>query len=84
MQSGTSIAREWIIVLDDGRAVLDWGTGVGVDLLSGDNVPCEGAIYSHPITDEELDMLRRAGRVTGYDARMVSVLGLPEPPHSEL
>jgi hypothetical protein len=80
MQNGTPVDRQWISVLMDGRLVLDWGEGLVQDILSGDFVFVEKSEYSHPIRDDELDILVRAGRVERFDTRQVSIYSLPEFP----
>lgn len=82
MHGGVPINRQLIFVLKNGTLVLDWGGGKAVDLLNSEFVAYEESDYSHAIRDEELDTLRRAGRVTGYDHRQVFVVSLPEPPHA--
>jgi hypothetical protein len=80
MQSGTPIDRQWITVLKDGTPVLDWGEALFQDLLSGNFVSVDKSEYSHPIRDDELDLLKRAGRVERFDARQVFIYSLPERP----
>ncbi|RPI33321.1 MAG: hypothetical protein EHM70_06365 [Chloroflexota bacterium] len=81
MPSGTPINRQWIVVLDDGTPVVDWGNGSGVDLISGNFVRFQENRYSHVIQDSELDVLKRAGQVSSYDSQVVFIVSLPEPPH---
>ncbi|UCD99156.1 MAG: hypothetical protein JSV42_00075 [Chloroflexota bacterium] len=80
MQSGVPIDRQWIYVLEDGRPIIDWGEDLIQDILSGDFFPAKRSEDSHPIRDDELDMLKRAGRVERFDARHVYIFSLPERP----
>jgi len=84
MQSGTPIDRQWISVLKDGRPVLDWGGDLVQDLLSGAFITVEKSEFSHPVRDDELDLLKRAGRVERFDARQVYVNALPERPQQTM
>jgi hypothetical protein len=84
MQSGTPIDRQWISVLKDGRPVLDWGEDLVQDLLSGDFIAVDRSEYGHPVRDDELDLLRRAGRVERFDARQVYINSLPERPQQTI
>ena len=84
MQSGTPIDRQWITVLKDGRPVLDWGEALVQDLLSGDFVSVDKSEYGHPIRDDELDLLKRAGRIERFDARQVFIYSLPERPRRSI
>jgi len=80
MASSVPIDRQLIFILQDGTPVLDLGEDLVQDLLSGDFVSPLKSQFSHPIQDDELEMLRRAGRVEKFNARQVFVYALPEPP----
>ncbi|HJW91384.1 MAG TPA: hypothetical protein VJ436_12145 [Anaerolineales bacterium] len=80
MPSGVPLDRQWIFVLKDGRVVFDWGDELIQDLLSGEFIQGAKVQFNHPIRDDELEILRRAGRVGRFDSRQVYVYFLPEPP----
>ena len=80
MPSGLPIDRQWVFVLDDGRPVVDWGDDLVQDLVSGDFLESNLKDPGHPIRDDELDMLKRAGRIERYDSRNVYIYTLPERP----
>ena len=80
MPSGVPIDRQWIYVLEDGRSIIDWGDDLVQDLLSGDFYANVDSDYSHPIRDDELELLKRAGRVERFNARHVFIFSLPERP----
>ncbi|MGB3701105.1 MAG: hypothetical protein WA997_07525 [Anaerolineales bacterium] len=80
MPSGVPIDRQWIFVLDDGSPVVDWGDDLIQDLLSGDFLASNREDAGHPIRDDELEMLKRAGRIERYDSRHVYIYALPERP----
>jgi hypothetical protein len=80
MPSGVPIDRQWVYVLEDGRPVIDWGDDLVQDLLSGDFFTSEKSEYSHPIRDDELEMLKRANRVERFDNRHIYIFTLPERP----
>ncbi|MCJ7534710.1 MAG: hypothetical protein MUO57_04170 [Anaerolineales bacterium] len=80
MPSGVPIDRQWIFVLDDGSPVVDWGDDLIQDLLSGDFSASNREDAGHPIRDDELEMLKRAGRIERYDSRHVYIYALPERP----
>jgi hypothetical protein len=50
------------------------------DILSGDFFTSKRSADSHPIRDDELEMLVRAGRVERFDTRHVYIFSLPERP----
>lgn len=80
MSSGIAIRRDILIVLDDGTPLLDWEQGVGIDLLRGEFIRYSGMPFSHPIQDDDLETLKRAGRVISFDAQEVIFSTLPEVP----
>jgi hypothetical protein len=80
MPSGVPIDRQWVYVLEDGRPVIDWGDDLVQDLHSGDFFTSEKSEYSHPIRDDELEMLKRANRVEKFDTRHIYIFSLPERP----
>jgi hypothetical protein len=84
MPSGVPIDRQWVYVLEDGRLIIDWGEELVQDMLSGDFFTNKWSADSHPVRDDELEMLRRAGRVERFNARHVYIFSLPERPRSTL
>lgn len=84
MPGGVPIDRQWIFVLRDGRPVLDWGDGLVQDLLNGEFVNFSKETISHPIQDDDLEMLKRAGRIERFNDRQVYVYSLPERPQPTL
>ena len=80
MPSGVPIDRQWVCVLEDGRPIIDWGEDLVQDILSGDFFTSERSDDSHPIRDDELEILKRAGRIDRFDSRHVYIFALPERP----
>ena len=80
MPSGLPIDRQWVFVLEDGRPVVDWGDELVQDLLRGEFFSGEESKISHPIRDDELEILKRAGRIERYNSRHIFIYTLPERP----
>ncbi len=80
MPDGTPFSRDFILVLEDGRIVLDWGDGLQQDLETGVFFQGKEGLSSRKIENAELDLLKRAGRVKRYDRYEVLFLNLPERP----
>ena len=80
MPAGVPVARSWVYVLRSGEVVVDWGDGRVQDIGSGDFLSVSESDYDRPVTDSELDHLKLNGRVESFDARLVHLLPLPEPP----
>lgn len=80
MPAGTPLSRHWILVLKDGRTVVDWGNDRYQDLLTGEFLTCQESDISHTAQDEDLLALKKAGLVFQFDAVQTYVATLPEPP----
>jgi hypothetical protein len=80
MPNGTPFKREFILVLEDGRVVLDWGDGLFQDLNTGDFLEGLKVLASHKIENPQLELLIRAGRVERFNRHEVIFLNLPERP----
>lgn len=78
MQGGTPINRQWVFVLKDGSIVIDWGDGLYQEVHTGDFLRIDESQISHHVTDEELDWLKRIGRVTSFTAQTIWFPNLPE------
>lgn len=84
MPSGFAVTRQWICVQRNGAVVLDWGDGRAIDLINGEFVPFDPSQFSHPVNDDELETLRRMGRVSSYDRTNVYIVSVSEiPSHNE-
>ena len=77
---GTPVNRQWIFVLQDGRIVMDWSGGQGVDLSTNEFISYQEKDFSHVVQNAELDVLLKMGRILGFTDREVFVAYLPEPP----
>ncbi|MEE9188536.1 MAG: hypothetical protein V3U36_04135 [Anaerolineales bacterium] len=84
MPSGVPIDRQWVYVLEDGKLIIDWGVEQFQDMLNGDFFTSERSAGSHPVRDDELDMLLRAGLVERLNARHVYICSSPERPGATL
>jgi hypothetical protein len=80
--AGTPVGRHCVLMLKDGRSVIDWGNDLYQDLVTGDFLPRSEAEVSYTALDDDLEALKRAGVVSQFDAGQVFVIGLPEPPLS--
>ncbi len=80
MAGGTPVNRQWVLILNDGTIVVDWGDGLIQDVFSGDFLPSTDAQLGHPVQNGDLEMLLRASRVSQYDAQQVWFINLPERP----
>jgi len=82
--SGTPINRQWVQVLVNGTIVVDWGDDLFQDVFSGDFIQVMEVELGHAIQDEELEILKRAGRVDQYNKLQVFFLNLPDRPYKTI
>jgi hypothetical protein len=75
---GTPVNRVWVVVTRSGVVVIDWGDGIFQDVHSGEFLACSEGEISHHILDDELEMLKRGGKVDYFDAKDVYFNNLPE------
>ncbi len=80
MPTGIPFNRQYVLVFEDGRVVLDWGEGLLQELETGIFFSSAENQVSRSIMDEELEWLKRVGRVEAYNRLQVFFLNLPERP----
>ena len=80
MAGGTPFAREFVLVLEDGRIVLDWGDGLYQDVRTGEFFHNPEGLVSRKIENAELELLKRAGQVQRFDRQDVFFINLAERP----
>lgn len=79
MPDGTAISRICLVVLKDGRLVIDWENSLFQDILTGEFLRCDEHEVSHQAQDDELDGLQRMGAISEFDAVHAYFYPLPEP-----
>ena len=84
MPSGTPFNRQFVLVLDDGRVVLDWGDGLFQDIYTGDFTRQLDTFISHVAQEEDLETLKKAGRLERFDRQQVYLLGLRDLPRKTI
>ncbi len=80
MPTGIPFNRQYVLVFEDGRVVLDWAEGLLQELETGNFFSSTENQNSRSIMDEELEWLKRVGRVEAYNRLQVFFLNLPERP----
>jgi hypothetical protein len=80
MPAGTPVLRHWVLVLHNGTIVVDWGGGQSQDVFSGEFLSMSESEVSHSAQTDELEMLKRASRISHYDSHQVWFINLPERP----
>ena len=83
-KGGTPINRNWVVILQNGTTVIDWGDGLFQDILSGDFLHGKEAEISHTILDNELEQMKRLNQIFQYDSKFVYIHPLPELPHKTI
>lgn len=80
MPSGVPVPRTMLLSLKSGDIVVDWGNNRIQDIITGDFVSLEDGDDGETVHDGELEIMKKNGQILSYDARMVYIGPLPEPP----
>ena len=80
MAVGTEVNRQWVLTLHSGVVVIDWGDEIYQEVHNGAFIHVDEREVSHHTSDEELETLRKAGRVNRYTATVVFFINLAERP----
>lgn len=80
MPSGIPIDRQLLSMLDNGTVILDWGDGTAIDLANNEFIQIKKNPILQSVQDDDLENLRRMGRIVGFDNLRVYVPSLPERP----
>ena len=84
MPTGKPINRYCLVVLQDGRFVIDWENSLFQDILTGEFFRISEQEVSHQAQDDELETLRRMGCISEFDATLAYFYPLPEPKRSTI
>jgi hypothetical protein len=76
--AGVPVNRQWVMVARSGAIIIDWGDDTFQDVHTGDFITVTEEEISHHIRDEEIEIIKRAGKVAEYDAKVISFFNLPE------
>jgi hypothetical protein len=79
MPTGKPISRYCLVVLQDGRFVIDWENSLFQDIQTGEFLRCSEQEVSHQMQDDELETLRRMGCISEFDGVHAYFYPLPEP-----
>jgi len=77
MAQGTPIPRQFLLVTQDGRYVIDWGNLRFQDIYSGEVILLENDISTFPVKESEMNWLKNSGAIGGFDALNVYIFDLP-------
>lgn len=80
MPGGMPVNRNFVLVLNNGDIIIDWGNGNYQDIDSGNFFITQDKIICHRIMDDELTYLKSSRRILDFDERCVYFGQLPELP----
>ena len=81
MPMGVPVGRHWVLILNNGDVIIDWGDNTFQDVYTGEfYTPQDKDFSRHLIQDSQLDYLKRVGIITGYDHSTVYFTSLPDRP----
>lgn len=78
MPAAVPISRQWVIVLNNGNIIVDWGNNVFQDLVSGEFLTAVDQTGSRAVQDDDCSWLERSGYIQSFDSTQIYVYGLPE------
>jgi hypothetical protein len=78
MKAAVPINRRWVIILNNGSVVVDWGDDVFQDIVSGEFLSSVDQSRSHALLDDECAWLLSIGCIQDYDNNQIYVAHLPE------
>ncbi len=72
------VARGYVLVLQDGQVVIDWGEGRYQEIVRGEFLTLPESEISHAAQDTELEYLKTLGQLLSFDRSHVYFPPLPE------
>ena len=80
MTTGSPVGRQWLVIKKDGAPLVDWGDGLYQDIATGSFLRLSEKDIGHSISNDELDQLKLAGQIMGFDDTTVYLNLLPDRP----
>lgn len=80
MAGGMPVNRNFVLVMNNGDIIIDWGNGHYQDIETGKFFLSSDKLICHRIMDEELAYLKQSRRILDFDERNVYFGQLPEMP----
>jgi hypothetical protein len=84
MRGGMYIDRQYVLILQNGVMVIDWGDCVFQDVDEGTFMKCDEALISHTASVVDLNRLKFSGKIDDFDDKRVYFVGLPDRPVKSL
>ena len=80
MASGIPVDRHWILVLQNGTVLIDWGECLYQDVDTGEFQTLEKEPVAHSVSEEMLKTLKQRNIIADWDDRIAFFNYLPERP----
>lgn len=80
MAGGIPVDRHWVLVLQNGTVLIDWGESLYQDVETGVFLELEEEPAAQSIQEELLKVLKQRNIITDWDDRIAYFNYLPERP----
>lgn len=80
MAGGIPVDRHWVLVLQNGNVLIDWGENLYQDVETGEFLELESEPVAHSAQEELLKILKQRNILADWDDRVAYFNYLPERP----
>jgi hypothetical protein len=84
MASGIPVDRHWILVLQNGTVLIDWGECLFQDVDTGEFKELEEEPVGHSVQEDMLKTLKQRNIIADWDDRIAYFNYLPERPSTPI
>ena len=80
MAGGIPVDRHWVLVLQNGTVLIDWGENLYQDVDTGEFLEMESEPVANSAQEEMLKILKQRNIIADWDDRVAYFNYLPERP----
>jgi hypothetical protein len=73
MPDGVPISRQFVLITQKGKCVVDWGNNVYQDIYTGEKIILAENEFTYSVKEIELMMLKQYGIINDFDQHTVYV-----------
>ena len=82
MAGGIPVDRHWVLILQNGTVLIDWGENLYQDVDTGEFLELESEPVAHTAQEEMLKILQQRNIIADWDDRVAYFNYLPERPQN--
>ena len=80
MAGGIPVDRHWVLILQNGTVLIDWGENLYQDVDTGEFLEMESEPVAYTAQEEMLKILKQRNIIADWDDRVAYFNYLPERP----